>query len=653
MRSYMIEGFLLVFLVSEVSAQSLSGSYTVGPGGTYATLTAAFAGLSTNGASGPVTFLITGNITEPNSPSLTTGTLNSSRTLTVRPNAGVTATITIPSASSIIIVGTDHVTIDGSNSGGTSRDLTIKHSGMNVGNQLIFIGTFSSNILIANCVLSGPTNTSDCAIYCARCSDVTIENNEIHGIGTNNDGILTLYRVKGTTNVIRKNTISGDQASSNWAVGIVITDTTGTVLISKNRLHNLRTSGSDGIVGIWMDNARVGLVKIYNNFIGGNFVATGTAPQYIYLIAQRGSGSTASVGPASDIVHNTLVLNSISGSGYPDEAANFSINRGNANLRNNILCNMYDVTGSFCIANYLSVPTGLTSDNNDLVVSGSHNAIGFGTETYSTLSDWQAWTGVNPDPNSVSRLATFVNATNDFHLAGGSVGDSQLRGSGSFLATVADDIDGDARYDNPDGPYMGADEAAAPLPIQLTMFTATVANSSEVCLSWSTVSETDNYGFEVQKAKAVTGPFGMIENGFVAGHGTTLLPHKYKFTDSMVCSGQWYYRLKQIDVNGDIHYCEAILVTIENHPTVFELNQNYPNPFNPTTVVRYQLPAASNVRLAVYDLLGREVAVLVDEKKVPGSYEVKFDGSGLSSGMYFYRMEAGSFVETRKLLLIR
>jgi hypothetical protein len=88
-------------------------------------------------------------------------------------------------------------------------------------------------------------------------------------------------------------------------------------------------------------------------------------------------------------------------------------------------------------------------------------------------------------------------------------------------------------------------------------------------------------------------------------------------------------------------------------PLDFELSQNYPNPFNPTTVVRYELPAASDVKLVVYDLLGREVAVLVNEKKAPGSYDVKFDAAGLASGVYLYRLTAGNFVQTHKMILVR
>jgi hypothetical protein len=88
-------------------------------------------------------------------------------------------------------------------------------------------------------------------------------------------------------------------------------------------------------------------------------------------------------------------------------------------------------------------------------------------------------------------------------------------------------------------------------------------------------------------------------------------------------------------------------------PRSITLEQNYPNPFNPTTVVSSQLPVASNVKLVVYDVLGREVAVLVNERRAPGTYRDTFDGSGLASGVYFYRFVAGGFVDTKKLLLLR
>jgi hypothetical protein len=88
-------------------------------------------------------------------------------------------------------------------------------------------------------------------------------------------------------------------------------------------------------------------------------------------------------------------------------------------------------------------------------------------------------------------------------------------------------------------------------------------------------------------------------------------------------------------------------------PEGFLLEQNYPNPFNPKTVVSCQWPVVSEVRLSVYDLLGREVATLVNEKKAPGRLDIEFDGAGLSTGVYLYRLTAGQFVEARKMLLLR
>jgi len=92
---------------------------------------------------------------------------------------------------------------------------------------------------------------------------------------------------------------------------------------------------------------------------------------------------------------------------------------------------------------------------------------------------------------------------------------------------------------------------------------------------------------------------------------------------------------------------------LEEIARIYSLGQNYPNPFNPATTIRYGLPHRSQVLLAVYNTLGQRVAALVQGQQEAGSYEVKFDGSNLSSGVYFYRLQAGSCVNTRKLLLLR
>jgi hypothetical protein len=88
-------------------------------------------------------------------------------------------------------------------------------------------------------------------------------------------------------------------------------------------------------------------------------------------------------------------------------------------------------------------------------------------------------------------------------------------------------------------------------------------------------------------------------------------------------------------------------------PVAFVLEQNYPNPFNPSTTIKYDLSKSSVVSLAVFDILGREVSVLVNERRDAGVYEVRFDGSNLASGMYFYRLQAGNYVATKPLLLLK
>lgn len=100
-----------------------------------------------------------------------------------------------------------------------------------------------------------------------------------------------------------------------------------------------------------------------------------------------------------------------------------------------------------------------------------------------------------------------------------------------------------------------------------------------------------------------------------------------------------------------------MVVSVETTPTElpssYSLHQNYPNPFNPSTTIKYEVPRTSDVRLSVFDMLGRKVSVLVNQRRDAGVHEVKFDGSGLSSGVYLFRLQAGGFVQTRKLVLLQ
>ncbi len=192
------------------------------------------------------------------------------------------------------------------------------------------------------------------------------------------------------------------------------------------------------------------------------------------------------------------------------------------------------------------------------------------------------------------------------------------------------------------------------IPVELTSFDAT-ASSKNVKLNWSTATEKNNSGFEVER-KILEFPEKDSSTWekiiFIEGNGTSTRPHSYSFTDKNLSSGKYSYRLKQIDLNGSYHYSNSAEVSIQA-PAKFSLDQNYPNPFNPSTKINYSIPEKSFISLKVYDILGKEVAALVNEQKPAGSYEVNFNASGLASGIYIYKLESGGNILTRKMLLMK
>ncbi len=197
------------------------------------------------------------------------------------------------------------------------------------------------------------------------------------------------------------------------------------------------------------------------------------------------------------------------------------------------------------------------------------------------------------------------------------------------------------------------------LPVELLSFTAQIAEKN-VELKWNTATETNNYGFEVERATkngtlssgAETRDDKWTKIGFVEGSGTTNAPKSYSFTDKSA-NGKTSYRLKQIDRDGKFEYSQSVEVTASSTPNEFGLEQNYPNPFNPTTMINYQIPVTNHVSLKVFDMLGKEVATLVNETKETGSYSAKFDGAKLSSGIYFYKLQSGNSIAVKKLTIMK
>jgi hypothetical protein len=247
-------------------------------------------------------------------------------------------------------------------------------------------------------------------------------------------------------------------------------------------------------------------------------------------------------------------------------------------------------------------------------------------------------------------------------LLGGLFFELDMQGSGSFIFTdsilIFNSFIMNVTYNNV-------------VPVELTSFSSSVLqNEKAVQLNWTTATETNNSGFEIQKTSPFPSPYqgeggeagrGWEIIGFVPGFGTTTEPKSYSFTDENVTTGTYKYRLKQIDFDGSFEYSNEIEVEVDFTPKEFVLYQNYPNPFNPNTTIKFEIPNVETHRdaslqmviLKVYDLLGNEVATLVNEEKQPGVYEVEFDASLLASGLYLYKLQSGSFVQTMKMILTK
>jgi hypothetical protein len=196
-------------------------------------------------------------------------------------------------------------------------------------------------------------------------------------------------------------------------------------------------------------------------------------------------------------------------------------------------------------------------------------------------------------------------------------------------------------------------DSSAVVPVELLNFTAELL-SGDVKLVWQTASELNNHGFEIQrnlrnKAGENT-DWSTI--GFVEGNGTTTGVTDYNFIDNPLESGTYSYRLKQLDFDGSYRYLSETdiqFILLDD----FRLEQNYPNPFNPATTIEFRLPVRTFVQIKLFDMLGKEIALLVNEEKQAGIHEVEFKGTEFSSGMYVYKMIAGKYEQSRKMLLIK
>ena len=664
---------------------------------------------------GNCNFFITSDIFDPFTPATGYGlglAINPDpHTVTIKPYTGVQPVITLAyptdgtsGPSGALIIGlpskgniawdslrtTRNIIIDGSNTpGGTTRDLTIQNLTTSHGNAfpMAIVGDVS-NVVIKNCnIYYRAQSVSTSNLFRAAVqlrarlqnainwtpTNITLENNHISsnfpGVSQGAQGIVvTALSPTPTTYsggiVIKDNIIEGNQraVALNWSAGTDIFDNeiilnqtisattanqgivaTNVVAGSEVNIYNnvvssvssVSNGASAGNTAISIESA--GIYNVYNNMIFGFNLSAANPTASLRGISV--SSSTAAV----NVNYNTVYMDNIGDIGTGVVAYNgLYFSDGINDVKNNIVYSAESDFVTYCI-NRTGTAGTLVSDYNDFYpVNTTNGNVGFWNNAAAlTLAAWQSVSG--QDANSVSKEVFFVSTT-DLHLTGSSNGDFDL--AGTPIAGITDDIDGDIRHLQ--FPYMGADEASIPLPVELTSFSASVF-SGDVHLKWITSSEINNRGFEVQRSNS--GEF--VSVGFIEGNGTTTESRSYSFIDKRLEQGIYSYRLKQIDLNGSFSYSNVIKVDVTT-PSTFALYQNYPNPFNPITTIDFEVAYPVNVNLIIYNMLGEQVEVLINNQLTePGVHSVRFDASQLASGTYIYRLQAGDFVETKKMMLTK
>lgn len=281
----------------------------------------------------------------------------------------------------------------------------------------------------------------------------------------------------------------------------------------------------------------------------------------------------------------------------------------------------------------------------------------------------QAWIGINSSNTNPATWTNWIPAVynldvgnNDEYMA--SIGASLAPGTYYYASRFiysADTVYGG--YNSGGGGFWdgvnnvsGVLVVDAVIPVELTSFVASVVER-DVLLTWSTATETDNLGFEIERKSSIDNQWSKVS--FIKSAGTTTEPQQYSFKDSRLVSGKYSYRLKIVDLDGTYSYSDAVEVEI-GLPTNYSLSQNYPNPFNPTTRIDYQLPFDAKVQIELYSITGEKIATLVSGDVSAGyhTYELNASRLNLASGIYFYRISAvdvqnGKFIDTKKLVLLK
>ena len=462
----------------------------------------------------------------------------------------------------------------------------------------------------------------------------------------------------------------------NWSTSTTTTLPGTNNTINANTIINVLETKQFSAVGVICAASAPVSGGVTNNIVSNNIIynvrANGTSPDQGVGIGY--TGGTATVNAKGD----RIVYNSIYMSGQVDPAGVDASTQNTVGLKihgtsasseltvkNNSI--YVDVTSSnstllhYCI----SAPSATYNwtnggcNNNDYYFPAANTQIrtgGLGTtsplgSSFLTLALWQPVFSVpgNQDGASIQADPLYTLLPTTYPLI--PMTGSPLIGAGTPIPGVLYDayycVSPEPR--STFSPSIGAWEYTQnTLPVELASFISNV-NGKDVILNWTTASESNNAGFDIERSS--DGSWTKVGN--VSGHGTTTSLQNYSFTDRNLATGSYSYRLKQIDFNGNFEYFNLNNEVNIGVPSNFSLSQNYPNPFNPTTNLEFGISELGFVSLKVYDISGKEVMTLVNEQKDPGYYSVSFNGANLSSGIYFYTIQAGSFVSTKKMTLIK
>lgn len=700
-----------------IAGLPMSGNYTVGTLGNYQTLTAARNDLELRGVNGAVNLLLT-DATYSTGESFpivfrNINGLSASNRLTIKPDAGVTATI-IGSASSIIqLLNSNYITIDGSNNGSQSRNLSIINTSTATNTAVVWLsgtttGSSFNTIKNVNLMAGVDQRSATSVTFGILVNGATIgvgtsgidndenqfENNVItrvrygiflsaasgtnpntsnrilsNTIGPNAFGAEQIGRAgivlhNSVNNNVHKNviryvgTLISDAASGSDKAGIVLatdaawTPTTTTVYgsrITANHIYEVVEEKAFSAIGIIVAGTNAG--DSTGNVIANNMIAQ---------IRSNGTSADQAIGIGLAAGNTDSVLyNSISLSGDMDPFGTVASNVSSYGLRisstsvehplvmNNIISVDINSNTGTLLHGAVNIPASYNwgsgrMNYNNLSVNGANTQMQIGstgTTFQSSIAAWRTATGMDLQSSSVG--VQFVSST-DLHLSGTSVNDFALRATP--VTGFATDFDNDTRHVIP---YMGADEVAgSPLPVQLISFNANNRNG-DVQLNWKTASELNNSGFAVEVS--VDGK--LFKHVTFVQASSKVNGAAYLYTDSRAfinnASQVLYYRLKQVDLNGEYNYSSVVRVDQAN---ANQWNVKvYPNPSTGLFSIHTGMSEMNNLSITVTDLNGREVYHQV-VKSLDTTTDLAVDLTNENTGIYFVKVRWNDEVKVVKLI---